>query len=281
MRSRIRLVFTLIGAISTELAARLAMRWFLTPLSRPIEPEEAQFLASAETRPLRAPSGELHVYEWPAAKADAPTVLLVHGWISHAARMAEIVRALCARGMHVVAFDAPAHGRSAGAQADLQAFRGAIRLVISNFGPVQGVLAHSFGALATASWLAEDQPVGLKAVVLVGMMQDLGYVYESFAEVAELKPKVRARFREMIRARYGAYPEEVTSGTLVRNLRLPVLLVHGGADEVVPTEHAHTVSRELRDGHLLIAPDLGHGAPLRDPATVARIVGFLTEVLEG
>jgi hypothetical protein len=32
---------------------------------------------------------------------------------------------------------------------------------------------------------------------------------------------------------------------------------------------------------LLIAPDLGHGAPLRDPATVARIVGFLTEVLEG
>jgi pimeloyl-ACP methyl ester carboxylesterase len=113
------------------------------------------------------------------------------------------------------------------------------------------------------------------------MMQDLGYVYESFAEVAALKPKVRARFREMIRARYGAYPEEVTSGTLVRNLRLPVLLVHGGADEVVPTEHAHTVSRELRDGHLLIAPDLGHGAPLRDPATVARIVGFLTEVLEG
>ncbi len=280
MRSRIRRVFAILSTLSNELAARLAMRWFLTPLARPIEPEEARFLATGKTRTLRAPSGELHVYEWPAPRADAPTVLLVHGWISHAARLVEIVRALRARGIRVVAFDAPAHGRSAGAQADLIAFRGAIQLVIADSGPVQGVLAHSFGALATASWLAEHQPATLRAAVLIGMMQDLGYIYESFAEAAALRPRVRARFRELIRARYGAYPEQVTTIELVRKLHLPVLLVHGGADDVVPTEHAHAVSRELRDGQLLIAPDLGHGAPLRDPETIAQIVDFLAAELK-
>jgi pimeloyl-ACP methyl ester carboxylesterase len=55
--------------------------------------------------------------------------------------------------------------------------------------------------------------------------------------------------------------------------------VHGAADDIVPSAHAHVVSKELRRGQLLIAPDLGHGAPLRDPATVRQIVDFLSAQL--
>jgi pimeloyl-ACP methyl ester carboxylesterase len=202
-------------------------------------------------------------------------VLLVHGWISHAARMADLIRALRQRGFRVVAFDAPAHGRSGGTQADMHGFRAAIQTVIASCGPVHGVLAHSFGALSTASWLAEHRPATVRAAVLVGMMRDLGYIFESFTQALALRPTVSARFRELIRERYGAYPEEVSTGEMVRRLHLPVLLVHGAADDVVPSAHAHVVVKELRDGQLLIAPDLGHGAPLRDPATVRQIVNFL------
>ena len=60
---------------------------------------------------------------------------------------------------------------------------------------------------------------------------------------------------------------------------MPVLLVHGAADDVVPSAHAQAVSKDLRAGRLLIAPDLGHGAPLRDPATVQQIVDFFSEQL--
>ena len=279
MRGRVRWLFRIVSAFSSSLAARLAMRAFLTPLARPIEPEEAQFLASAESQTLNSGSVALQVYTWPASSPEAPTVLLVHGWISHAARMAEIVRALREQGFRVVAFDAPAHGRSGGTQADLQDFRAAIQTVIARCGPVHGVLAHSFGALSTASWLAEHRPAALRAVVLVGMMRDLGYIFESFTQALALRPKVSARFRELIRARYGAYPENVSTGEMVRRLHLPVLLVHGAADDIVPSDHAHLVSRELLKGQLLIAPDLGHGAPLRDPATVRQIVEFLSTQL--
>ncbi len=275
LRGRVRWLFRIVSALSSSLAARLAMRAFLTPLARQIEPDEEEFLATAQAQKLQSGSVALQVYTWPGASPEAPTVLVVHGWISHAARMAEIVRALRHRGLRVVAFDAPAHGRSGGTQADMQDFRTAIQAVISRCGPVHGILAHSFGALSTASWLAEHRPATMRAVVLVGMMRDLGYIFDSFTQVLGLRSKVSARFRELIRARYGAYPEEVSTAEMVRRLQLPVLLVHGAADDIVPSAHAQLISKELRRGQLLIAPDLGHGAPLRDPATVRQIVDFL------
>ncbi len=207
-------------------------------------------------------------------------MLLVHGWISHAARMAEIVRALREQGFRVVAFDAPAHGRSGGTQADMQDFRAAIQTVIASCGPVHGVLAHSFGALSTASWLAEHRPAA-RARRGAGRHDARSRLHLRFlhAGAGACEPQVRARFRELIRARYGAYPENVSTGEMVRRLHLPVLLVHGAADELVPSDHAQLVSKELRKGRLLIAPDLGHGAPLRDPATVRQIVDFLSTQL--
>ena len=274
-RDRVRLLFRLVSALSPALAAQLAMQLFLTPLARRVAPSEARFLATARPLQLAMPSGRLHAYEWPAATPAAPTVLLVHGWISHAARMAELVRALGERGLRVVAFDAPAHGRSSGLQADLQSFRAAISAVLEACGPVQGVLAHSFGALTTSKWLAEDRPASVRAAVLVGMMRDAGYVFDSFALTMALRPDVLARFRALFRKRYGIYPEELSTTELVRRLPLPVLVVHGEADELVPAAHATEIASQLHDGQLLIAPLLGHGAPLRDPATVARICDFL------
>ena len=278
LRGRLRWLFRVVSALSPALAARLAMRLLLTPISRPIAADEAQFLATASTRTLTAPSGSVQAYEWPAAPAGeskARTVLVVHGWISHAARMAEVIRALGNRGLRVVAFDAPAHGRSSGTQADLQDFRAAITAVIAAMGPVDGVLAHSFGALTTAAWLAEDQPVRVRAAVLVGLMNDFGHIFDSFTQAMALNAETLARLRARFRARYGNYPEEFSAADLAERLHIPIMLVHGGGDEIVPASHANEVARRLRNGQLLIVENLGHSAPLRDAATVAQVADFL------
>lgn len=277
-RARAQWLFRVLSRLSPALAARLAMRLFLTPLSRRVEPREAQFLATARALEFATPRGRLQAYEWPAppgAGPTAPAVLVVHGWISHAARLEEVIRALSARGFRVVAFDGPAHGRSSGTQADLQAFRDAINTVIAACGPVQGVVAHSFGALTTAIWLAEDPVTTVRAAVLVGMMRDVGYMFESYTMTVGLNDEVLARLRALFRARYGGYPEDFATAAWASRLHLPVLLVHGALDELVPAAHATEIRGQLRDGELLIAPDLGHSEPLREPATVARIADFL------
>ena len=242
----------------------------MTP--RRIEPQEAQFLATARAVLLRAGGNHIQAYDW---GGNGPTVLVLHGWVSYAARMADAINALRARGLRVVALDAPAHGRSAGRRADLHDFCAAIEAVSAACGPIRGLLAHSFGALATVSWLAEKQPADVRAAVLVGLPRDVGYIFESFALALALRADVVAHARELFLHRYGYYPEHYAAPALASQLRIPVLLVHGGADEVSPANHAIEVSEQFMDAKLLLVADLRHSAPLRDAKSVEAMAEFL------
>ncbi|MFT3906251.1 MAG: alpha/beta fold hydrolase [Steroidobacteraceae bacterium] len=283
LRARLRLLFRILDMLSASLAARVALRLFTTPIRRRPDPAEQQFLDSAQQRALPTSGGTIRCYEWPA---EGATVLVVHGWISHAGRLIEVIKVLRAHGLRVVAFDAPAHGRSAGLRADIRAFQAALAAVNAAYGPIDGVLAHSFGALTTASWLAGALPAHLEAhsalprvrgAVLVGMPRDVQYLMESFASVTSLSPRVVERMRSLMLARYGSYPEQFSAADLAARIHIPVLLVHGGADELVPTAHSTEVAERLANGSAQIVAGQRHGAPLRDPQTVQYMVDFLLE----
>src|ERR1700689_5177548 len=95
LQRRLRTVFRLLSALSPRLAAKLALTLFMTPAARRIDPQEVQFLATAKAVSLRAGGNHIQAYEWPG---NGPAVLVVHGWISYAARMADAINALRARG---------------------------------------------------------------------------------------------------------------------------------------------------------------------------------------
>ena len=281
LRRRLRLVFRLLSAVSDGLAARLAMRLFLTPVARRVEPADDTFLATARTQRLQTPAGAVQAYEWlPQGERlpgspPPPTVLVVHGWISHAARFADLIEALRARGLRVIACDAPAHGRSSGRQVDLLGFQAALQVVNAALGPAQGILAHSFGALTTAHWLAQADAPPFATAVLVGLPRDVAWLFGSFTHTLALRPATEARLRALFRQRYGGAPEDFSARELAQHLHMPVLLVHGGADELIPAAHAGEVAELLRDGEIVVVEGLRHSAPLRDPATVERIATFL------
>jgi alpha-beta hydrolase superfamily lysophospholipase len=284
LRRRLRLAFGLLSALSPALAGRLALRLFLTPMRRSVAPGDAAFLASAQrvSLPVTTPSGDTYVvqaYEWPAAPG-AGTVLVMHGWISHAARLAPLIAALRAQGLRVIGLDAPAHGHSSGKRVDLHGFLAAVRAVDAALGPAQAVIAHSFGALTAATWLAgEPAPAAVRAAVLVGLMRDVDWVFGSFVFTLGLRGRALASLRQQFRARYGGLPEEFGTQELARRIHVPVLLVHGEEDELVPAAHASEVGELLRNGEVLRVPGLQHSAPLKDPATVARMAGFVAAQL--
>jgi alpha-beta hydrolase superfamily lysophospholipase len=271
LRRQLRWLFRILSAVSPALAARLAARLFITPRRRIVDTADANFLASAHAVRLSTPTGVVQAYDW--AGAD-PAVILVHGWISHAARLSDLISAFGARGRRVVAFDAPAHGRSAGRNADLFSFRDAIAAVSHYCGTPGAVLAHSFGAIATIHWLSEARPP-LRAAVLVGLPRDVGYLFESFTLALALNDEVIRRTRALFLARYGQEPEAFSAHALAAQIHLPVLLVHGDADEFIPVAQAEEVAEALVDGQVRIVPGLRHSAPLRDAATVAAMVQFI------
>ncbi len=275
-RRRLRSLFRVLGAISPALAARLAAYAFTLPLARAVGPEDAAFLAGAHGRRLQTPVGAVQVYEWPGRD---PAVLVLHGWISHAARLAPVIDALRAHGLRVVAFDAPAHGRSDGRRADLHAFLGALETVSRDCGPIGAVLAHSFGAITAATWLAQDHAVPLRAAVLVGLPRDVGYLFDSFTITLGLSAGVVRRLRALFHARYGRDPEDYSAQQLAARIRVPVLLVHGASDELVPVAHSEAIVRLLDGARLHVVPRLNHSAPLRDPPTVALMADFIAGAL--
>lgn len=275
---RIRALFRLLSALSPALAARFAARLFITPRARRVSDQDAAFLATAAARRLRTAHGDVQIYEWPGAGA---AVLVLHGWISYAGQLRPIIEGLLSHGLAVVAFDAPAHGRSGGRQADLASFRDALAAVSSACAPAGAILAHSFGAITAASWLAEDPAAAqLRAAVLVGLPRDIGYLFEIFTIALGLRGEVVQRLRALFRARYGGDPEDYAAPALARRIHIPVLLVHGAADEYIPASHAREVALQLRDGHMQVIAGLSHSAPLRDPDTIELMARFISERLE-
>jgi pimeloyl-ACP methyl ester carboxylesterase len=113
----------------------------------------------------------------------------------------------------------------------------------------------------------------------VGLPRDVGYLFESFTITLGLTPPVVQRLRALFRARYGRDPEDYSAQQLADRIRVPVLLVHGANDELVPVAHSQTMAQLLEHVRLHVVPQLNHSAPLRDPPTVALMVEFIAGAL--
>lgn len=83
------------GRLRPAAAARLGVRLFLTPGRHPIKyPGAPDFPARARREDLAMPWGRVRVYHWSAAAADAPQVLVAHGWSDSVANLMPLIRRL-------------------------------------------------------------------------------------------------------------------------------------------------------------------------------------------
>ena len=143
LQRRLRRFFNAVQFVSTSLAARLALRLFMTPPRRGLDPEDAPIVAQASKLSLRAGADEFAIWRW---DAPGPTVVLIHGWGSHAARFGSFIAPLRAAGFSVIGIDAPAHGESPGRLSDLPRFRDSLAAVLRAHDPIYAVIGHSLAA---------------------------------------------------------------------------------------------------------------------------------------
>lgn len=263
--------------VSPRLAAHLALALFLTPPRRRLDPEDAPVVARATRRRLEAGRGTIAALEWLAPQPGAPTILVLHGWGSHAARFGSFVDPLLAAGFSVVGIDAPAHGESSGRQSDLDRFRQGLRAALARYAPVVGIVAHSMGANAAVWQLADEPHPDLRALVAIAMPRDAGYMMDSFTLVLELRRDVAQRVRGLFTRRFGAPPESFSAHALAARIAVPTLVVHDRDDEVAPIDHAREFAARLRRSHFRETQGLAHSGALRHAQTIAEIVGFLRQ----
>lgn len=258
--------------LSPRMAARLALELFITPRSPKPTTRELAVLATAWQRRLAFGRGHLQIYAW---GDSGPTVLLVHGWSSSAARLAGFVEPLLRAGCRVIAFDAPGNGSSSGWHSDLRQFRRALALTLDTCGPIAGIVAHSFGARATVRLLAESPRASVRALSLIGMPRDVSHMLEWFQLTLELREDVHRLMRDEFVRLFGGPPERHVAERHARPLRVPALIVHDREDELAPFAHAQALVEQLPNAELLVTDGLCHCGPLDDSRTIAAIVRFV------
>ncbi len=82
-------------------------------------------------------------------------LLILHGYESSVTNFDRYIRPLIKKGYEVLAFDAPAHGRSGGKKITAPLYKRMIQEIHKKYGPVQSYMAHSFGGLAVSLALEE------------------------------------------------------------------------------------------------------------------------------
>lgn len=260
---------------------RTVRRRFGRPPRRPstTHPDDAEnvALAGANGRTLRG---------W-LFRGDGSTraaVAVMHGWGASAGDMLPAARTVAATGLHTLVLDARCHGRSDSDDfASMPRFAedletGVAWLRAQPFVDPDrvAVLGHSVGAGAALLVAARDPRIS--GVVSVSSMAHPGrFMQTALARSGVPSPLARSALRYVERVIGHRYDDFAPLRSVTR-LRSPLLLVHGGADTVVPVADARLLQAASRTcAGLVVVPDAGHDDLEALQAVADHVLDFLRD----
>ena len=261
----------LCGALCPGRVADRAWRVWGRTWRFPVKPRERQWLAEAERPPLEYLGRPLAVYVW---GEPGPTVMLVHGWNGHAGQLGGFVAPLVAAGYRVVAFDAPGHGASHGHHTDIYAYTGAIDAVAERYGPLEGLIAHSYGAVCAAMSLR----VGLivRRAVFVAAPARYQDLVERYLQGMRFHPAVQEAFRHRLFRAYGRDAwQRFSVIENVARVHTRGLVIHDRNDRIAPPDQAEAIAAAWPRAHVHWTEGLGHFRILADPAVNQVAADFI------
>ncbi|MDH5833641.1 alpha/beta fold hydrolase [Luteimonas kalidii] len=258
--------------VATSLFDRI---WFTAPRTRP-RAEAAAWLARGEAVEYPVHGRTVRAWAW----GRGPTVVLLHGWGGHAGQMHALLEPLLARGLRVVALDAPAHGASApsrlgGQRVSMLEIADALRVVAAAQGPLAGLVAHSGGCTATALALRDGWP-GPDRIAFIAPFALPSRAIAPFGRAIGASAQVIERFRDAVARRFARPWTDFDIPGLARRRALPPLLVvHDRDDRDVPWQHGAAVAAAWPGTARIDTRGLGHRRVLRDPGVIAQVAEFL------
>ncbi|HET7031442.1 MAG TPA: alpha/beta fold hydrolase [Candidatus Limnocylindrales bacterium] len=252
-------LFAALAAAPFALAYRFALLYRVKagyPTPRPPQRTPADLGLPFEA--VEAPTDDgLTLPAWfvPARGGEpGPGVAIVHGWESARDRLLPIVQFLHAAGFHCLAIDIRGHGANpkerlpitAGefgtdALAAWRALAGRPEVTSA------AILGHSMGAIGAL--LAASNEPRVAAVVATSSPADPWRLTRQTFRLARLPfPDVIAYPLAWLTSRVYVRPRghglvSTSASAALRRITVPVLLVHGDQDAVIPVEHLHRLAR--------------------------------------
>ncbi|MEO7663540.1 MAG: alpha/beta fold hydrolase [Candidatus Limnocylindrales bacterium] len=232
-----------------------------------------------------------------------PAVLLVHGWESGRHRTLPNAAFLHAAGFHVLTIDVRGHGAnppedlpvSAG-EFGADALAGARALLAMPVVTAAAILGHSMGSIGAV--LAAAAEPRIAALVLTATPADPYRLTRQTFRLARLPipdpiayPLAWLTTRVYLQPR-GHGVDDISATSAIRRYAGPILLVHGGHDQVVPIAHLDRLARAARGARIRLGEAAAevemltieggqHSWLYEFPAYRAAVAGFLARHIGG
>lgn len=274
-----------------SLHANLCYQVFITPLSLPVEKEYRDFarkaieyFASHRSRSYKLDIPRNHViHHFEQAKNPlAPKILIAHGWMSRAAYMVRLIRALHEQGFQVYAIDFPAHGEAKGVQLPWIDAVTILRQTINNFGPFYGVIGHSFGGsmllntLNLASqfpeWRLKKAP---EKAILIASPTRMRIPVSKLARRLRLSAKGFTHLRDIFRESTTTDLRRLHLHYLASHTTIPFLCIHGENDDSILPSESTIFCQHYPHASLLLLPGADHVSVLIDERVEAEVCQYL------
>ncbi len=278
----IRTKFKLITAISKKKAANKAFQLFCTPQSRNRKKLPPVF-EKAEKLQLMLNGKKIRGWRFSPTNltgaektAEVKKALIVHGFESSVTNFDRYIKSLRKKGYEVLAFDAPAHGRSEGKTISLIDYKELILQICNTYGPINSFMAHSFGGLALSIALEEISHTENHRVALIAPASNTITAIDSFFKFLKLDPAVRIEFEKIIIKKTGVSPEWFAIKRAMHNIKAKILWHHDEEDKVTPITDALKVQEaNYPTITFVFTKGLGHSRIYRDNKVTKAIIDFL------
>ncbi|BCA96769.1 alpha/beta hydrolase [Legionella antarctica] len=273
------------------LHAQLCYQFFITPIHLPIEKKyrdfakmACEFIEDKRSEVIHQEMPRHHVLHRfiPPDNTAAKKVLITHGWISRAAYMIKLIKALHQQGYDVYALDFPAHGESKGLQLPWPDAVAILKEIMNQHGPFYGVIGHSFGGsmlLNTLNLAGQRPEWQLKhtpeRAVLIASPTRMRSPINTIARRFKLTGNGYLQLRELIRQQAEIDLNMIQLRRFVTQmLDMPFLCIHGEQDSTINPKESIVFCREYKNANLTLLPEADHVSVLIDDRVEQLVCDF-------
>jgi pimeloyl-ACP methyl ester carboxylesterase len=247
---------------------------------RRVRPRLARLLNEAEDLEVATAHGGIMAWRLGTGRAT----LMVHGWEDDNALWSPLIDLNAEMMRGSVAFDLPGHGWSPAEECSIQAAGAAVLAVAEAFGPIDSVVAHSFGCPSTIWAMANGLQVE-RAVMIASPVprtetrsQARDMTRWEQAQLHEgVDPEVIARARVLMAERpmMRSSDRDFDIEAVLPTLTAKALILHSMDDEQCPVANSQRMAELWPGSELVLLDGLGHRLIAQEPDVVARVFEFV------
>ncbi|MDQ3277331.1 MAG: alpha/beta hydrolase [Bacteroidota bacterium] len=269
----IRTKLTLLSKLSKRKAAEEAFEIFTTPPTR-VNKDLPVIFKKADSLSFQFQGLKIQGFRWNYPQDKK--VLILHGFESSVVNFDKYIPPLLKKGYEVLAFDAPAHGRSAGKIINAVDYKNFIQHILKVYGPITNFITHSFGGLALSLTLEEVPHDETWKAVFIAPATESIRAMNNFFYIVKLDNEVRREFQQLVEEANGKPISWYSVARASANIKAQVLFLQDKKDGQTPFADVEPImQKNYPNFRFVISEGLGHRRIYKDAATIKEVMDFL------